>query len=60
MGMEDLMTKQQVADYLKVSIRQVERLVEMKRLIKSKQGRSTVFRKENLQKYVDEYVKDEV
>jgi len=56
--MDDILTKQETAKYLKISIRQVEYLVSERKLIKSKQGRNIVFKKENILKYVGEYVKD--
>jgi excisionase family DNA binding protein len=58
--MKDLMNITEVAEYLNLSIRSVERLVSGKKLIKSKQGRNTVFKKENILSYVEKHIKDEV
>lgn len=58
--MKDLMTKTETAIYLCLSIRSVDKLVEEGKLIKSKQGRNTVFKKENIIKYINNYVVDDM
>jgi len=56
--MKDLMNKTETAKYLNLSTKSVDRLVLSKKLIKSKQGRNTVFKKENILAYVKEYITD--
>jgi excisionase family DNA binding protein len=58
--MKDLMNKKEVASYLCLSTRTIDNLVLEGKLIKSKQGRNTVFKKENIIKYKEEYVIDEI
>ncbi len=57
--MKDLMTKKELADYLCMSTRSIDNLVLEKKLIKSKQGRSTVFKRENIERYKEENIIDE-
>jgi hypothetical protein len=58
--MKDLMNKRETAIYLCLSVRAVDKLVEEDKLIKSKQGRNTVFKKENIIKYINNYVVDDM
>ena len=58
--MKDLMTKTETAIYLCLSVRAIDKLVEEGRLVRSKQGRNTVFKKENVSNYVNEYVVDDM
>ncbi len=57
--MKDLMTKKELADYLNVSTRTVDNYVASGKLTKSKRGRSTVFKKENIERYKEENIIDE-
>lgn len=54
------MTKGETAIYLCLSVRAIDKLVEEGKLIKSKQGRNTVFKRKNVLNYVNEYVIDEM
>ncbi len=57
--MDDINTKEETASYLKLSVRKVDMLVKEGKLKKSKQGRNTVFLRENIEKYVKECITDE-
>jgi len=56
--MKDYLSKTETAKYLNLSTKSVERLVKNNKLIKSKQGRNTVFRKENILAYTSKYIID--
>lgn len=58
--MKDLMNKKELAIYLCLSVRSIDMLVEEGKLVKSKQGRNTVFKKENVSDYVNTYVVDDM
>ncbi len=58
--MKDLMTKQELAIYLCLTTRTIDKLVLAGKLIKSKQGRNTVFKRENISNYVNTYVVDDM
>ena len=57
---EDFMTKEELANYLKISTRTLDKLVLEGHIIKSKRGRDTLFRKENIERYIERYIIDVV